>query len=229
MHPLDNPAWHALTGPHHTVAQRRGRAARYHADVTPFAAIDDPAGPAAWSDLGELVGPGGAAVLFRGEIPAWRGWERVAQWPAVQMIAPRGTTYLPGSPPSDPVADLGLDDVDDMVDLVARTQPGPFARRTIELGPYIGVRHQGRLVAMAGLRMRLPGHAEISAVCTDPSHRGRGLGALLVRRLTQRVESWGETAFLHATQDNVNAVRLYEAMGFTVRRAMDVALLQAPA
>jgi ribosomal protein S18 acetylase RimI-like enzyme len=228
MHPLDNPAWHALTGPHLTLAERCGRAARYHTDVTPFAAIDDPAGAAAWNDLRKLVGPGGAAVLFRGEIPTWRGWERVARWPAVQMIAPRGQTYLPGSAPSDPVTDLGLDDVDDMLDLAARTEPGPFAKRTIELGPYIGVRHQGRLVAMAGLRMRPPGHAEISAVCTDPASRGRGLGALLVQTLTRRIEGWGETAFLHATRDNVTAIRLYEAMGFVRRRSMDVAMLRAP-
>jgi ribosomal protein S18 acetylase RimI-like enzyme len=229
MHPLDNPAWHALVGPHHTVAERHGSAARYHTDVTPFAAISDGAGAVAWNDLRDLVGPGGAAVLFRGTIPAAARWERLAEWPAVQMIAPRAKTHLPGSPPSDPVTDLGQDDVDDMLDLVARTDPGPFARRTIQLGPYIGVRHQGQLVAMAGVRMRLPGHAEISAVCTDADHRGRGLGALLVRTLTQRIESWGETAFLHATRNNVNAIRLYEAMGFTLRRTMDVALLRTPA
>jgi hypothetical protein len=37
------------------------------------------------------------------------------------------------------------------------------------------------LVAMAGERLRLPGWTEISAVCTAPSHQGRGRATTLVR------------------------------------------------
>jgi hypothetical protein len=37
------------------------------------------------------------------------------------------------------------------------------------------------LVAMAGERLRLPGWTEISAVCTAPSHQGRGRATALVR------------------------------------------------
>src|SRR5258708_2948754 len=72
---------------------------------------------------------------------------------------------------------LGARDVPEMLALVERTQPGPFAPRTIELGTYIGVRDGGDLVAMAGERLHPPGFTEISAGCTDASHRGRGLAA----------------------------------------------------
>lgn len=228
MDPLDNPVWHALSGPHHTVAERLGDATRYHPDVTPFAAIPDAADDAAWGDLRTLVGPGAAAVLFRDAVHQPHGWEWLAEWPTVQMLAPWGGPRLPKPALSSPVVDLGVADVPDMLELVARTAPGPFATRTVELGSYIGVRHQGALVAMAGLRMRFAGHAEISAVCTDPPHRGRGLGAVLVQTLIERIESWGDTAFLHATRDNVNAIRLYEAVGFTRRRDLEVVLLRAP-
>ena len=79
-----------------------------------------------------------------------------------------------------PIVTLGLDDVPDMLDLVDRTEPGPFTPKTIELGTYLGVRVDGALIAMAGERMRPPGYTEVSAVCTDPAFRGQGLAAYLV-------------------------------------------------
>ena len=68
-----------------------------------------------------------------------------------------------------------------MLVLVAEAQPGPFLARTIEFGGYLGIRSQGRLIAMAGQRLRPPGYTEISAVATDPGHRRQGLAELLVR------------------------------------------------
>ena len=59
----------------------------------------------------------------------------------------------------------------------AATQPGPFFAHTIELGRYLGIRDAGRLVAIAGERMLLDDYTEISAVCTAPSHQGRGVEA----------------------------------------------------
>ena len=52
MHPLDNPVWHALVGPHAKVAEGRGGARRYHPDYAIFAAVPDDADAAAWADLG---------------------------------------------------------------------------------------------------------------------------------------------------------------------------------
>lgn len=41
-HPLDNPVWHALTGPHANVALGRGAARHYPRDIAPFSAIAEP-------------------------------------------------------------------------------------------------------------------------------------------------------------------------------------------
>jgi GNAT superfamily N-acetyltransferase len=79
-----------------------------------------------------------------------------------------------------------------MLDLVARTRPGPFLARTPHLGTYLGIRRGGALVAMAGERMRPPGWTEISAVCTDPAHRGQGLAARLVRAVALVVRERGD-------------------------------------
>jgi predicted GNAT family acetyltransferase len=105
-----------------------------------------------------------------------------------------------------------------MLDLVARTQPGPFLQRTVELGTYLGVRRDGALVAMAGERLHPPGFTEVSAVCTDPDHRGQGYAARLVQAVVAGIKERGDIPFLHATATNTNAIRLYEALGFRLHR-----------
>lgn len=105
-----------------------------------------------------------------------------------------------------------------MLDLVARTRPGPFLPRTIELGTYLGIRREGALVAMAGERLHPPGWSEISAVCTDESVRGQGLATRLLLAVSHEIRERGETPFLHAAADNIHAVRLYESLGFRLRR-----------
>lgn len=116
-----------------------------------------------------------------------------------------------------------------MLDLVARTEPGPFRRRTIELGAYLGIRREGRLVAMGGERMRPPGWTEISAVCTDPAYRGQGLATRVVRAVAAGIKARGETPFMHAAADNTAALRLYESIGFSLRREVTVTVLGLPA
>jgi predicted GNAT family acetyltransferase len=115
-----------------------------------------------------------------------------------------------------------------MLALVKQTQPGPFSERTIEMGRYLGHRADGRLVAMAGERMRCPGFAEVSAVCTDPGYRGRGLGGALTLAVAQHIRGRGDEAFLHVAEENVTAQRLYLELGFTVRRDdVDVLILKS--
>lgn len=116
-----------------------------------------------------------------------------------------------------------------MLDLVALTQPGPFLPRTVELGRYLGIRHEGRLIAMAGERLRPPGWTEISAVCTHPDHRGRGLAGLLIRAVAAGIRERGDVPFLHAAADNIQAIRLYESMGFVLRREPVFIGLRTPA
>ena len=114
-----------------------------------------------------------------------------------------------------------------MLALVERTRPGPFLPRTIELGTYLGVRDDGVLVAMAGERLHPPGWTEISAVCTDPAARGRGLATRLVRALVHGIRARGEQPFLHAAADNP-AIGLYESLGFRHRRGVTFAAARVP-
>ena len=83
-------------------------------------------------------------------------------------------------------------------------------------------------MAMAGERFRLPGYTEISAVCTHPDIRRRGLGAALTRHVAVGILARGERPFLHVASTNHGARRVYERLGFTTRRMTQFAMLRAP-
>ena len=171
---LDNPMYASLCGPHARLAQVRGRARRYPADVAPFLALPSPPSAQDWGDAAGLVAPGTyVAGRYSGaELPD--GWRAVQAFDLVQMIEERVT----GVDCTEAIS-LGAADVPEMLELVAETEPGPFLTRTIELGDYLGIRRDGVLVAMAGERFRPDGWTEISAVCTKPDHRGQGLASRL--------------------------------------------------
>jgi ribosomal protein S18 acetylase RimI-like enzyme len=225
-HPLDSALWSALTGPHRELAEVRGAAARYRPDVGPFAALAGGPGTtdlAAWADLAVLVGPGGEAVVSGDEAAPPVGWRLVAQIPGLQFDG-SGVDVRP----DDEALALGADDVPEMLDLVARTRPGPFRQETHRMGGYLGIRLGGALIAMAGQRMHPPGWTEISAVCTDPDHRGKGLAERLVRAVAAGIRDRGDVPFLHVAAENTGAIRLYERMGFTLRREVQFSVVRAP-
>ncbi len=215
---LANPAWYALRGPHGAFAEGGPLALRYQPDVAVFAALPDEPTPAAWQQLRDLVGPGGHAFFPRDTLEAPEGWEIVFSLAALQMVATSVDSELDGE-----IVRLHVEDVPDMIALVRRAEPGPFEPRTIELGEYFGIRDDdGALIAMAGERMFPSPYREISAVCTDEPHRGKGIAARLTRHLVARIEARGETPMLHASANNTNAIHLYEKLGFTVARTFDV-------
>jgi ribosomal protein S18 acetylase RimI-like enzyme len=216
---LDDPVGQSLRGQHAHLARRTGRAATYLPEVATFAAVPGAPTCADWADLARLVGPGGLADLFTAEVTPPDSWAPVFGMDGVQMVAPTGGLGLGGGARvGAAVVELGSADVPDMLALAELTRPGPFWRRTIELGTYLGVRENGVLVAMAGERLRPPGWSEISAVCTAPQARGRGHAATLVRAVMRRITERGERPFLHAVAHNTGAIGLYERLGFTVRR-----------
>jgi ribosomal protein S18 acetylase RimI-like enzyme len=215
-HPLDNPVWHALTGPHAGVALGHGAARHYPRDIAPFAALAEPT-PAAYADLAADLPTGLEARLFRpAEEPAPSGWEVISARPILQMIAD-ATSLPPACPAEARRVPLGSAAVAEMLALAEAAKPGPFSLRTPELGHYAGVRGAGgRLLAMAGERFRLPGHVELSAICVHPDARGQGFGAALTLHLARAALARGEAPFLHVFPDNP-AAALYARLGFRER------------
>ncbi|HEV7525295.1 MAG TPA: GNAT family N-acetyltransferase, partial [Acidimicrobiia bacterium] len=201
-------------------------ALRFQTDVAPFAALPDEVGPHAWNALADLVGPGGGAVIFRPSVVTPPpDWQITTTINSLQMVATE-----PIGEPDDAFVGLHAGDVDDMLALVERTKPGPFFRRTVELGTYLGHRRtpDGRLIAMTGERVHPAGYTELSAVCTDADARKTGLATRLVRAVAAGIEARGETPILHVVAENHAAIRVYEALGFSTRAAFEAFIVQAP-
>ena len=185
---LDNPVWWALQGPQQTLGMAVNDVARFVPEISPFGGFAGKPGPTDWEDLAALTGPGATVALVtteEGPNPPPHRWKPSWTGQGVQMIGGAGGIGRPEPSPGarlrtdEPVL-LGADDVDDMLALVAESPPGPFSSRTVEFGGYVGVRRDGRLVAMAGERLRPPGYTEISAVTTHHDHRRQGLAELLI-------------------------------------------------
>ena len=220
-HPLDRPVWSALTTRQRDLSIGGELARRYDPDIGPFAAVavDDDEHLAALGRL--VVDHGPVALLQRGAIPRPPGTRPTLEADGVQLVLDR----LAGVPATVGFESLDADDAPEMLALAKLTEPGPFGPRTHELGGFLGVKVHGRLVAMAGERMKPEGFTEVSGVCTHPDHRGRGYAAMLSTAVAERILARGETPFLHAFTTNRAAIALYERLGFRLRTAVEVLVL----
>ena len=214
-HPLDRPIWTALTTCQSHLAQGDEHALRMNADYGLFAASRDQ-GSDSLTALTRLIPQGGVIGLVEPHaIAPPPGATEVMRGDVHQMVADR---IEPKAPPCE-VLDLGDGDADEMLALATLTEPGPFFRRTHQLGGFIGVRQNGKLVAMAGERLKLDRFTEISGVCTHPDWRGKGYASGLMGIVAQRIAERGETPFLHVYAANSGAIALYERLGFRFRKA----------
>jgi ribosomal protein S18 acetylase RimI-like enzyme len=221
---LDNAVWHALGTTHAVYCEAVPGARRYRPDVSVFAAIDE-CDAEGWAALATLCGPGNTATLFRADPPdPPPGWQLLHRNSCYQMVL--GTLQPIGGHGIRPLTST---DVPSMLELTALTRPGPFLAGTIGLGRYYGVFEGEQLVAMAGERMHLPGYTEISAVCTHPSLREQGLAAKLTLHVARGIRDTGEEAFLHVASTNDRARSVYERLGFTTRRFVEVLVVRTPA
>lgn len=218
MNPLDNIIWHALNTRHAKFALGSDIVKLFVPEVAPFSAFPDP-GNDDYGALEKLIPQGQVTALFiREEYAPRGGWEVTGGGPLLQMVREvKGDAGL--VPPSPDIETLGAQQSAEMIDLVTLAKPGPFNTRTHEMGDYYGLRAGGKLAAMSGERLKIPGFTEVSAVCTHPDHLGKGYAGMLMSRVIRGIEARGETPFLHSRADNDRAIALYERLGFRKRSA----------
>jgi predicted GNAT family acetyltransferase len=210
---LDRPIWSALSTRHAELAEGGARARRYGQGVSLFASAKDD-DPESLQALSDLAGPGDTMLL------AQTGTVQLP--PSLQMLSSAHVMQMILEHPIAGVADdrivaLGWADAEEMLALAALAKPGPFTLKSQALGDFWGIRDGGRLVAMAGERMKQPGYTEVSGICVHPDFQGRGLGRLLSCFVAQHILAGGETPYLHTRAVNAAAISLYESIGFRHR------------
>lgn len=212
-HPLDHPIWSALTTRQARYGGDGPLARRFDETIGPFAAASDDGAEAVAALAALAHGEDDMSLLEPNPPPPPPGIELKLSAAGVQMVA-RAFTRGEHAFAPEPLSEA---DAPEMLELALLTKPGPFRARTHTLGRFLGVRENGRLIAMAGERLQMDGFVEISAVCTHPDHRGRGLAGALMRAVGDRILREGDTPFLHAYAANTGAIALYERLGFKHR------------
>jgi len=222
MHPLERPVWASLTTHHARLSEGNTLARRFAPEVNLFASACDDT-PAATAALADLVQPGETVFLLQvPKVVVPPGLVEVKSSEGVQMVAARSMMLEAAGD----ILTLTDEDAPEMLELATLTEPGPFLARTHTMGTFLGIRMGGRLVAMAGERMRLPGYTEVSGVCTHPEFRGRGLARRLSAAIAARIQARADQAFLHAWKSNHAAISLYEGLGFKLRAQVNVSVLK---
>ena len=222
-HPLDRPIWSMLTGRQAHIAEGDIHAVRIDRGYGPFGAAADRSAEAQ-AALAALVPHDGELWIVEGEAwPVPAGTREVKRALLAQMVAE-------GPPPparADDPEMIALTDADaaEMAALADHARPGPWGSKTHHYGPFFGVRENGRLLAMAGQRMLMPGMAEVSGVSTWADCRGRGLARALIGHVMRAMMARGEQPFLHSYADNEGAIALYETLGFRLRREVHVLVI----
>jgi ribosomal protein S18 acetylase RimI-like enzyme len=217
MLPLDNAVWTALTTKQAQHVQSSALARRFPPEMTLLGALAANTAMA-FDSLAQLIQRDAVTLYFTSPPQIPTGWEIVRAVELHQMVQ---ETEAPPSASNDAapeVIELTPADVPEMSVLYTATRPGrTLCSRIQKLGQFLGIREDGKLVAMGGLRLHLPGYREITTVATLPSHEGRGYATAIVRALIERIRSRGDRPFLTVRSDNTRAVDIYHRLGFKER------------
>jgi len=214
---LHNPVYHALCTGDQQLSFGTEQVKYYDEAVSPYAGFPDTY-PNGFADLYALLPPD-RKILYANPVPIAQpeGWFIQHHIEGLQFIY-EGPAAIEASFPN--IVPLTEEHVDEMIQLVKLTKPGPFGKRTIDFGFYHGIFDNGKLVAMTGQRLHVANYTEISAVCTHPDHLGKGYATALLQHQLQIILEQNEIPFLHVRADNDRAIAVYERLGFRASRPM---------
>jgi ribosomal protein S18 acetylase RimI-like enzyme len=219
---LKNPIWHALNSGNKDLASGTASVKCFPEDVTTFVGLEDFTRKR-FETLYEMVPANSVRATFSPlgtKIP--EPWQKAGGLEINQMIYCGGEIAFPG----EAIRLLADDDIPEMTELTRITNPGPFRSRTIDFGNYHGIFDDGKLVAMAGQRLKPYEYTEISAVCTHPEHRGKGFAKKLLLFQIALIQRSGSIPFLHVATTNHAAIALYESLGFVTERTLSVIIFR---
>jgi GNAT superfamily N-acetyltransferase len=212
---LDNPAWHALNSKHRDLAIGTAQAKRYSPEIVSFIGFEQSP-----ESLDPFIKEGESFFIIGDLPPLPAHWKMQHDLVCLQMVCEK--FIMAG----DATVIEELSNSQEMYELVTKVQPGYYLPGTHRMGNYFGIRQEGKLVAMAGERMRLDGLTELSAIVTLPEFTGRKYAGHLITHLVNRNLAAGIIPFLHVSQSNERAIGLYEHLGFVTRRKISFYLIK---
>ena len=220
---LERPIWTTLSAIHRPHAIGTARALRFKPDINSLGAVKDDSDESL-AELGDLVSRHGAIMTGQSTPIGCPPGARLAH--VLDYTQMRADSVISQTVADHHVMRLGAEDAEEMLALAQLTKPGPFALRTHLLGEYWGIRSEGRLVAMAGERMKQGRFVELSGVCTHPDHVCRGMALALCLKLTQRILDRGATPYLHVASTNEGAIHVYRKLGYKPHRPLVVTVIE---
>jgi predicted GNAT family acetyltransferase len=222
-HVLDNPVWNALTSGNNDLAYGTDEVKYYAQEVAFFAGFKE-FSKDHFNALYELITSDRVMTVVSPEdieIPAQ--WKVVNHMKILQMVF---NGSIPQQPVNQEFTPLQDQHIPNMLTLTKMTKPGPFFERTIDFGNYEGIFKNNELIAMAGQRLHPSPYIEISAVCTHPDHLGNGYASQLINRQILAIIAASGIPFLHVRNDNATAIKVYEKLGFVIRKNMTFNIIQ---
>jgi len=209
---LDNPVWFSLAETHQPFSISFNGAKFYHPDYCPFGGYNESGEISKAIDEYATICDNFFVV---GEKPVFSSILHLKnELICDQMIVADkiDVTF------HERIIKLTDNHADELYMLVNLVQPGYFKSKTRLLGNYYGIFKDDQLVAVTGERMGMHGFTEISAVVTHPDFTGRGYAKQLVAHTANEIINQNNTPFLHVTETNSAAIKLYQALGFITRR-----------
>lgn len=211
---LDNPVWHSLSETHKSVSVDYPGIKFYHPDYCPFGGFTTTENISAFIDEYSNLTDNFFIVGNKPELPARLKLKN--ELVCLQMII----THKIGIAIKEEITVLTNEHADELFQLVNQVQPGYFKKKTALLGSYFGIFKNGKLVSVAGERMKMTGFVEVSAIVTHPEHTGKGYAKQLIATAVNNIFALGAIPYLHVAETNTGAIGLYEKAGFKTRRKM---------
>lgn len=222
-HPLDNPAWNALTSGNKNLSAGVHHVKYFIKDVSPFAGMAENT-PGNFDILYNLLPSQTTVAVFNpGEMEIPKQWKIIQQMRALQMVYNNPAPQAVAGAELIPLRD---EHIPAILALTKLTNPGPFFSRTIDFGNYYGIFNGHQLVAMAGRRLQPLPYMEVSAVCNHPDHLGKGYASQLIQHQLRLIKADNGIPFLHVLYDNANAIKVYEKLDFVTRKEMSICAIQ---
>lgn len=214
IYKLDNPVWHSLSESHQRFAIDYGSIKFYHPDYCPFAGLQTTEGVSEHLDQYSTLANTFFVVGLKPEVG--NNLTLKKELVCLQMIIHQKIDV----PANEIITKLTQEHVDALYQLVNLVQPGYFKKKTSLLGNYYGIFKEGELVSVTGERMAMNDFVEVSAIVTHPTHTGKGFAKQLIAHTVTNILNRNQIPYLHVVESNYAAIKLYETLGFTVRRKM---------